>query len=110
MPNHEAFTPWPNHVWHGPILWLDDEEGIPPVETTFNQEELLSYCQEIDSNLETWLNSLDLNAPSSGFPWYRISKLEHLLVNLRHVGVHVGQMQELLYARNLEPKWIGSCQ
>lgn len=105
-PNAESFKEWHRHVAHGPVLWLDDEEGIPPIEVTFSQADLLEYLDFVSENLADWVGNLDLQSPSSGFSWYpNMSKLEHQMVNLRHLGVHIGQLQERLYALGLEPGW-----
>ena len=105
--DHETFTPWEKHVWHGIILWEDDESGVPPVETTFSQADLLSYVAFLEQNVAGLLEVIDLDSASSGFPWYAIPKLDHQLVNIRHLGVHVGQLQELLFARGIDTDWVG---
>ena len=35
---------------------------------------------------------LDLDATESGFSWYRMSKLEHQFVNIRHIQHHAAQL------------------
>lgn len=107
MPDHESFLPWERHCWHGRILWDDDEDGLPPAEHPYTQADLLEYVDIALDNVAGWVAALDLDASESGFPWYPMSKLEHQLVNIRHLGIHVGQLQELLYARGLEPRWVG---
>jgi hypothetical protein len=52
------------------------------------------------------LDAIDLEAETSGFHWYNIAKLDHILLNLRHLGIHVGQLQELLYADGIDLDWI----
>jgi hypothetical protein len=52
------------------------------------------------------LAAIDFDAESSGFHWYSIPKLDHILLNLRHLGIHVGQLQERLYAEGVELEWI----
>ena len=108
MPDHETFTPWDRHLDHGVVLWDDDEQGLPPTEHPYSQADLVGYLDWINDQIPAWLKAVDLDSNDSGFPWYPVPKLEHLLVNLRHVGVHIGQLQELLYARGLEPRWKGA--
>jgi hypothetical protein len=103
----DSFDPWDKHVWHGQILWNDDESGVPPDETPFTQTDLVAYVDWIDQSLDERLSAIDFSAAESGFSWYPISKFEHQLVNLRHLGVHVGQLQSLLYAKNVELSWFG---
>jgi hypothetical protein len=54
------------------------------------------------------VDRLDLTAPESGFYWYRMSKLEHQFVNLRHIQHHTGQLADRLRQeadRGVE--WVG---
>lgn len=107
-PDSDSFTAWERHVIQARILWLDDEEGIPPKETTFSQADLTEYLDFISDNIDDWINELDLESPDSGFSWYpNMSKLEHQLVSLRHLGTHIGQLQERLYPLDVEPCWKG---
>jgi len=51
---------------------------------------------------------LDLDSAESGFSWYRMSKLEHQFVNLRHIQHHTGQLADRLRQeadRGVE--WVG---
>lgn len=107
MPDHESFTPWERHVAHGVVLWDDDEEGVPPVETTYTQASLVEYCDYILEHVAAWVDALDLESQESGFPWYPIPKIDHQLVNVRHLGIHLGQLQELLNARQIDTDWMG---
>lgn len=107
MPDCDSFVPTEIFVWHGRILWEDDEAGMPPEETTYSQADLIGYLDFIDAHIPEWVENLDLASPTSGFPWYPISKLAHQFVNLRHLSGHTGQIQELLYARGLSPRWVG---
>ena len=107
MPTMNDMVPWEKNVWHGRILWEGDEEGLPPNETTFTQAEMIEYLEFVYDHVNEWVDALDLESPTSGFDWYRIPKLDHQLVNIRHIGVHVGQLQELLYAQGIDVNWIG---
>ncbi len=107
MPDHETFTPWEKHVRHAVITWPDDEDGVPPVETTYTQADLMEYCDYILENIGSWVEALDLESQESGFPWYPIPKIDHQLVNLRHLGIHLGHLQELLYAQHIDTDWMG---
>lgn len=108
MPKREDFVPWEKHQNQGYILWDDDEDGMPPVETTYSQVELLGYLDFMMENIDEWVQALDLESPESGFSWYKIPKLDHMLLNLRHLGIHVGQLEELIYATGTvkELEWI----
>jgi hypothetical protein len=46
----------------------------------------------------------------SGFSWYRMSKLEHQFVNLRHIQHHAAQLADRLRsAAGVGIKWVASC-
>lgn len=99
----DAFTPWERHRDQVAELW-----GNPPVETPYSRTEILSYIDDVSASVGEALAEMDLSAPQSGFSWYPLSKVEHQLVNLRHLGGHVGQLSERLMARGIETDWVGS--
>lgn len=106
LPTEFDLVPWEHHQSQARILWDDDEDGVPPVETTYTQLQLLGYLAHIETNLNGWFDALDLASPDSGFSWYKIPKLDHQVVNIRHLGIHVGQLQELLMARGIDTDWV----
>lgn len=103
----EAFTAWSRHERQAVVTWSDDEGGIPPVETTYSQAEVLSYLDEVYERVDSMVDALDLDRTDSGFSWYPIPKLDHQLVSIRHLGVHVGQLQEVLYSHGVDLDWVG---
>lgn len=106
-PTVEDFEPWERHVPHARVLWDDDEDGVPPRETTFSRADLLGYLDDLHGRVPEFIERIDLSSGDSGFPWYKnMSKLEHLMLTLRHLGTHVGQLQERLYPLGVEPRWI----
>src|SRR5690606_36382134 len=70
---------WPWHrkdhhnlgEWHG--------------KTPYNKSEMLDFLRYLVNRLEPAVQELDLSHPESGFHWYKVSKLEHQLVNLKHL-------------------------
>jgi hypothetical protein len=68
--------------------------------------DLLTYIQSVSDAVADRLAAIDFDAEASGFHWYSIPKLDHILLNLRHLGIHVGQLQERLYAEGVELEWI----
>ncbi|MBL8065251.1 MAG: hypothetical protein JNM34_05265 [Chthonomonadaceae bacterium] len=107
MPKEKDFEAWPAHQPQARVLWDDDEEGMPPVETTYTQVELLGYLDHIYSHVDAWVDALDLDSQNSGFSWYPIPKIDHQVVNVRHLGGHVGQLSELLMSRDIDIDWAG---
>lgn len=65
----------------------------------YSREEIMDYIRFIDGKLDAIIDTLDLDAPETGFPWYpNMTKLSHVLMNLRHTQGHVGQISELIMA------------
>ena len=103
----DHFSPWHKHVRHAVMTFVDEGEELPPAETLYKQSDMIEYIDSLSAEIEALLAALDLDSPESGFPWYpNFPKLDHVFLTLRHLGVHVGQLQELLFARGIEPDWI----
>lgn len=82
-------------------------EGPPGVES-YSKAEILEYVDLLDSHVDSAVDALDLESPETGFYWYpNMTKLDHQLLNLRHLQGHVGQLSELLMANGMETNWIG---
>jgi hypothetical protein len=51
---------------------------------------------------------MDLAAPTCGFPWYPMSKLEHQIVNIRHIQHHAGSLSTRLRLKaGILIAWVG---
>jgi hypothetical protein len=73
----------------------------------YTSTELVEYCQFCREKAERVLDKMDLEQADSGFPWYRMSKLEHQIVNIRHLQHHAAQLSDRL--RNVAGKatrWV----
>ena len=54
------------------------------------------------------VDGLDLASAQSGFHWYKMSKLEHQLVNIRHIQHDTAQLVDRLRAADdIGIKWVG---
>ncbi len=102
----EAFRAWDKHRDTIRLLW-EDEEPVP-VDPAYSKAQLLDYLDLVDRNVDGWVEAIDLDSPESGFDWYDMPKLEHQLLNIRHLGVHVGQLQELVMARGIDLDWVST--
>ena len=101
------FTPWSKHVRHAVMTFADEGQELPPEGTVYTQADVMGFIDHLSDRIDGMLDALDLASPESGFPWYPdFPKLDHVLLTLRHLGVHVGQLQELLFARGVEPDWV----
>lgn len=103
QPTAGDFEPWTLHQIG--LHDLDDHPSSPEQLALTNetdcplwngepltQSQLLDYWQYCFDRLDDWIDAIDLTSPESGFPWYRVSKLEHVLVALRHIQHHTGQI------------------
>jgi len=103
------FSAWEKHVNHAVMTFADDDEKLPPEGTLYMQSDLLEYIDNLSARMDVIIDSLDLESQESGFPWYpNFPKLDHALLTLRHLGVHVGQLQELLFERGIDPGWVST--
>ena len=114
MPDEAAFRPWTQHradVQHpdgipGPA---DPASPLPLIPEPYTREQVLAYWQVVDGMVDEAVDTLDLSLPTSGFPWYRMSKLEHQFVNLRHTQHHAAQLADRLRAAaDLGTRWVGA--
>ena len=102
QPSEAAFVPWENHR---PGYNRFGPDPVPP----FSVDELLEYCGRCQGMVDTAVDRLDLSAAESGFPWYKMSKLEHQLVNLRHLQHHTAQLAERIrQATGHGVRWVGA--
>src|SRR5580692_1112825 len=101
-----AFRLWEQHRGEG-----DGTAGDP-----YTQAQVLDYWEFCDRMIDDAVDALDLDSTESGFSWYRISKLEHQFVNIRHIQHHAGQLialilaPEISYSMDHNFRIITSCQ
>lgn len=101
--NLEAWKPWPKH--RKECTWL---EGEAPEMTPYSREEAIEFIDLILSEVEPRIDSLDLTDPQCGFTWYpKVSRVELLILSLRHLHGHMGQLHELMIAQGLNVEWLG---
>ena len=109
-----TFVPWEQHHAKnqnpdgipGPP---DPASSLPLIPPMYTREQLLHYCTFIDAGIPGWLAAIDIASTNSGFPWYKISKLEHQLVNLRHLQHHTAQLADRLRSvADIGVKWVGA--
>jgi hypothetical protein len=115
QPDESAFRPWEHHQSAvqnpdgigGPP---DPNSSLPNIPNPYTKAQVLEYWKFCDQMVDDAVDKLDLENPQSGFPWYRMSKLEHQLVNVRHLQHHTAQlMDRLRSAVNIGIKWVGGC-
>jgi hypothetical protein len=96
----------------GHRLWTDpgylEPYEMPEDVLPYSKQGMLDYIHFVDSVIDATIDALDLETEDSGFCWYEdMSKMSNVLMTLRHIQGHVGQLSELLMARDIEIEWVG---
>lgn len=84
-----------------------DAEGEKLDATPYSKAELLEYWELVDRRVNTQVDKIDLTSPESGIPWYKMPKLDHQIVNIRHIQEHAGQLRDRLLEAGIDQKWVG---
>ena len=102
--NEQAFEPWEKHRPECRVLW-----GDPPAEDPYSREDVLAYLEGLNETVKSRIASLDLDASETGYDWYpkSMNKLDHVVMNVRHLQEHIGQLRDRLINAGFEPDWIG---
>src|SRR3989475_7730079 len=91
QPDNRVFRPWGQH-----------QRGIQhmdrPLRTRrpYAKAEVPTYWSICESLVDDAVEALDLHSPQSGFSWYKIPKMEHQIVNIRHIQYHEAQLADRL--------------
>jgi hypothetical protein len=93
QPNNWVFSPWEHH--QGGIQRF---EKPTTSRRPYTKAEVLAYWRVCAALVDDAVDGLDLKAPHSGFSWYKIPKLEHQIVNIRHIQYHEAQLADRLRA------------
>lgn len=100
--NLEAFQAWERARAYCELLWEK-----PNIVEAYTRADILEYIQWVDARVDVTVDSLDLESEETGFDWYKgMTKLDHELMNLRHLQGHVGQLSELLMAHGVDIDWV----
>ncbi|HET6947109.1 MAG TPA: DinB family protein [bacterium] len=89
--NNRVFRPW-EHNQRG----IHHMDRARKTYRPYTKAEILTYWRICDAMVDEAVDALDLKSPRSGFSWYKIPKLEHQLVNIRHVQYHQAQLADRL--------------
>ena len=61
-----------------------------------------------DGLVDGAIDSFDLDAPECGFWWYKLGKLEHQFINIRHIQHHTAQLADRLrVSKDIGVPWVG---
>jgi hypothetical protein len=109
-----AFRPWKDqqrNVQHpGGIASdrVDPASTLPLIPDPYTKAQVLEYWALCDEMVDAAVDGLDLESPQSGFSWYRMSKLEHQFVSIRHIQHHAAQLADRLRSTaGVGVRWVG---
>ena len=114
QPNEGAFCPWEHHQSDvqnpdgiaGPP---DPNSGLPLIPRPYTKSEVLAYWSVCEQMVDSAVDALNLHSPDSGFSWYKVPKLEHQIINIRHIQLGAAQLAARLRAAlNVGLDWVGA--
>jgi len=114
QPSNDVFVPWEQHQAGnqypdgipGPA---DPESELPLLPEPYTRAQVLEYGSVCDAMVDETVGALDILSAESGFSWYPIPKLEHQMVNLRHIQHGVAQLGDRVRAATGEGiDWVGA--
>ncbi|MBI2297405.1 MAG: DinB family protein [Armatimonadetes bacterium] len=98
---HLSFEPWEHH--RHPCQDLSSHDQEP-----YAKAQILEYWAVCDGMVDGCVDGMDLEARECGFPWYPLPKLDHQIVNIRHIQHHAAQLGDRLRAATGEGlRWYG---
>lgn len=97
----EEFVPWEHH--RDEVESDAEHERLDAV--PYTTAETLEYWNIVDAMVDAQIDKIDLNSAESGFKWYKIPKLDHIILNLRHIQEHAGQLRDRLLEAGIDQKW-----
>lgn len=101
--DYNSFVRWAKHRDE---VESDAEHEIDSPEP-YTKAEMLDYLANLDRGLDTRIDALDLAAAECGIPWYTMPKLDHQIVNIRHIQEHAGQLRDRLLEAGIDQRWVG---
>ena len=114
QPDEAAFRPWKHHQaevqnpdsFTGPA---DPDSPLPLIPNPYTKVQVLEYCTMCDQIVDDTIDSLDILSSESGFSWYKVSKLEHQIINIRHIQHGAAQIADRVRtSANIGIDWVGS--
>jgi len=110
QPSLPDFKPWEKHREEYQYLGAVPGPLRRPAEIgePYSKTEVMEYFRICVSMIDSALDRIDLGSHESGFYWYKMSKLEHQILGIRHIQHHAAQLSDRLRAASGEGvAWIG---
>ena len=93
-PGHQANVQQPDGIGGPP----EPGSKLPVTPQPYSKNDVLQYWDVCSRMVDEAVDGLDLHNPESGFSWYQMPKLEHQIVNIRHIQHHGAQLADRLRA------------
>jgi hypothetical protein len=104
--NYKVFEPWKRHRKGAENLGGAKRKPVPC--PAYTRKEILEYWRLCDRMVDQKVEAMDLAAEKCGFWWYRMGKLEHQIVNIRHIQHHAAILSQRLRAAGEKSiHWVG---
>ena len=104
QPNNRTFRPWEHHR-----RGIQHMDRPPKTGRPYPKAEVLAYWVICESMVDDAVDTLDPNDPQSGFSWYKVPKMEHQIINIRHIQYHQAQLADRLrVATGAGANWAGA--
>lgn len=89
-PNEGSFEPWEHAQAQYHFLGgLPEPPHRPPkLGEPYTRAQVLEYVAKCQAMVDSAVDALDLTARDAGFWWYKMSKIEHQIHNIRHIEHH----------------------
>ena len=121
-PTLENFRPWEHHQTR--IQHMDGIHGDSDLEEflelphrppqsgkPYSKAEVLAYWRQCDAMVDRMVDALDLLGAGSGFPWAKVPKAQHQMMNIRHIQHHAAQLADRLRSiTNIGIDWVRSAR
>jgi len=113
QPDEAAFRPWAQHrddvQYPDGIPGPADPKSELPLVAEYTKAQVLAYWDSCDAMVDEAVDAMDILSPESGFHWYPIPKLEHQIVNVRHIQHGAAQLADRVRAASdAGVDWVGS--
>jgi hypothetical protein len=113
QPNEAAFRPWEHcreeYQFLGPVPW--PPHRLPDIGEPYEKAQVLDYLAKCDAMVDAAVDALDLRSCDAGFSWYKMPKLEHQIMNIRHIQNHTSYLgARLRAAGDVGLNWISPMQ
>jgi hypothetical protein len=113
QPNEAAFHPWEHcreeYHYLGAVPWPPHRQ--PKIGEPYDRAQVLDYVIKCDAMVDAAVDALDLASGDAGFSWYKMPKLEHQIMNIRHIQNHTSYLgARLRAAGDAGLNWISPMQ